>query len=144
MAIASRGCYAKAMKRVPPFAALPAMLVASALLAVQPARAEPAPPPVPGGLISTLPLGTYTCEMPGDAGGAAGKPVADHGFRIVNASAYKAGGIRGSYLFVGQYVTMTGGKLKGLKLHRVSGNFLRKVNPNGTDGELRCLLTSHK
>jgi hypothetical protein len=127
-----------------PFSTVPSALVAGALLASQPVAAEPAPPPVPGGLISTLPLGTYTCEMPGDASGAAGKTVADQGFRIVNASAYKSGGIRGSYLFVGQYVTMTGGKLKGLKLHRVSGNFLRKVNANGTDGEMRCLLTSHK
>jgi hypothetical protein len=99
-------------------------------------------PPPPGGAIATLPLGTYTCEMPGDAGGAVGKPVPDHEFRIVNASSYKAGGIRGSYLFVGDRVTMTGGKLKGLKLHRISTGFLRKIEDNGADGDLRCVRSS--
>lgn len=104
----------------------------------------PAPQPVPGGRIFTLPLGTYTCELPGDPGGPAGKAQADYEFRVVNASAYKSGGIRGSYLFTGTTVVMTGGKLKGLTLHKISNGFLRQVRKDGTDGDLRCVLTSHR
>lgn len=114
------------------------------LLAPVAAYAKPAPPPVPGGPISTLPMGHYMCELAGDADGPVGKPVPDSEFRVVNASSYKAGGIRGSYLMTGDMVTMTGGKLRGLKLHRVSGNFLRKVEPNGSDGEMRCFRNSRR
>lgn len=106
------------------------------------ASADNAPPPVAGGPISTLPIGTYTCEMAGDAGGLVGRPLPEYTFRVVNASAYKAGGIRGSYLLTGQYVTMTGGKLKGLKLHRLKDTYLRKVEANGSDGEMRCVRSS--
>ncbi|MFD2402731.1 hypothetical protein [Novosphingobium soli] len=118
-------------------------LVLGVLLAASPAIAAEAAP-VPGGAISTLPLGTYTCEMPGDASGPAGKPVPDHEFRVVNASSYKVGSVRGSYLFVGDRVTMTGGKLKGLALHRVSEGFLRELRPDGTDGEMRCVRTGRR
>ncbi|HUD28281.1 MAG TPA: hypothetical protein VMQ93_05365 [Novosphingobium sp.] len=122
----------------------PLFLTPALLLAATGCAASATPPPAPGGAISTLALGTYTCELPGDAAGAVGKPMPDQEFRIVNSSSYKAGGIRGSYLFVGDRVTMTGGKLKGLKLHRISTGFLRKVEADGSDGELRCVRTSHK
>ena len=106
--------------------------------------ASPKPQPVPGGRIGTLPLGTYTCELPGDPGGVAGKAQKDYEFRIVNASAYKSGGVRGSYLLTGMTVVMTGGKLKGLTLHKISTGFLRQVQKDGTDGDLRCVLSSHR
>lgn len=123
----------------------PAAVLGLAILLVPAGcAASPTPPSVPGGSIATLPIGTYTCEMPGDAGGAAGKPMPDFEFRIVNSSSYKAGGIRGSYLFVGDRVTMTGGKLKGLRLHRISTGFLREIGPQGTDGDMRCVRTSRK
>lgn len=123
----------------------PAAVLGLALLLTQAGwAAGAAPPPPPGGSIATLPLGTYTCELPGDASGAAGKPMADYEFRIVNSSSYKAGGMRGSYLFVGDRVAMTGGKLKGLKLRRVSATFLRQVDPDGTDGDMRCVRSSRK
>lgn len=141
------------MRALAPFRILSALSAGALLFAVAPSIAQtapkapasqPSPAPVPGGLIATLPMGTYTCELAGDAGGLAGKPVADHAFRVVNASSYKAGGFRGSYLYTGDIVTMTGGKLRGLKLHRVSSNMLRKIEPNGADGEMRCVRTSHK
>jgi hypothetical protein len=142
------------MKRAPalvaprtcaPPLALPLAFAAPALLLATAGCAADAPPPsVAGGAISTLPLGTYTCELPGDAAGDAGKPVQDHEFRVVNSSSYKVGAVRGSYLFVGDRVTMTGGSLKGLRLHRISGNFLRQVKDDGSDGEMRCVLTSHR
>lgn len=120
-----------------------AALACAALLVAVPAPAE-APPPVRGGPIGTLPFGTWTCEMPGDASGPAGKPLSEFEFRIVNASSYKAGGIRGSYLFVGNTVTMTGGKLRGLRLHRISTTFLREIGADGSDGEMRCVLSGKR
>lgn len=137
MAIPSPRCYPNAMKR----ASLSVVLLG---LVAGCASAGPTPPPVSGGPISTLPIGTYTCEMAGDAGGLVGRPLPEYEFRVVNASAYKAGGIRGSYLLTGEYVTMTGGKLRGLKLHRLKNTYLRKVEDNGTDGEMRCVRSSRR
>lgn len=120
-----------------------AVLTLPALLASAPALASSKPPPVPGGLLSTLTLGNYTCELPGDAGGPAGVPVPAYSFRIVSSSTYKNEGVRGSYLFIGQRVMMTGGRLKGFALHRISDGFLRKIGPDGKDEDMRCVLVSH-
>lgn len=117
-----------------------AILLAAGLSAC---ASDGAPPPVSGGRIGTLALGRYVCEMPGDASGPAGKPIIEFEFRVVNASSYKAGGIRGSYLYTGDHVIMTGGKLKGLRLHRISEGFLRQIAENGSDGEMRCVRTAH-
>ena len=125
-------------------ARLAAILLAASLPAVSACAATSAPPPVPGGRIGTLALGSYTCELPGDANGPAGKVLPEYAFRIVNASSYKAGGIRGSYLYTGDRVVMTGGKLKGLTLHRISEGFLRQTGEDGSDGDMRCVRTSHR
>ncbi|WP_207078416.1 hypothetical protein [Novosphingobium sp. KA1] len=135
---------------IPPIARAPAFLACGLALAavsagLAPAMAKPAPPPVPGGTISTLPLGHYTCEKDGDAGGAVGNPVPALDFQVVNFSSYKGtDGVRGSYLMTGDSVTMTGGKLKGEKLHRTAPAFLRVVGADGQDSEIRCVLTSRK
>ncbi|MBB4856839.1 hypothetical protein HNO88_000136 [Novosphingobium chloroacetimidivorans] len=97
-------------------------------------------PPVPGGLIGTLDPGKYSCELPGDASGPTRIQATEFDFTVVRGSSYRAAGRRGSYLLTGDVVQMTGGKLKGLKLHRVSDGFLRRIEPNGQDGELRCIL----
>lgn len=115
-------------------------VLASALTAATPPNVYP--PPVPGGLIGTLPLGRYSCELPGDAGGPVRTPAAEFDFTVIHGSSYRAAGHRGSYLLTGDVVTMTGGKLKGLKLHRLSDGFLRRIEANGRDGELRCVLSS--
>lgn len=126
-------------------AKLAAFLLAAALPALSACATDgAAPPPVQGGTIGTLPLGHYTCEMPGEAGGPVGNPVPNYAFRIVNASSYKTGGIRGSYLYTGDTVLMTGGKLKGLKLHRLSNGFLRRIEADGSDGDMRCVLRSRR
>jgi hypothetical protein len=104
------------------------------------AAAPPNPAPVPGGLIGTLALGTYTCELPGDAGGPIRVPAKDFDFTVIRGSSYRTDGTRGSYLLTGDVVTMTGGKLKGLKLHQISDGFLRQIVAGGADGELRCVL----
>jgi len=98
------------------------------------------PAPVPGGLIGTLALGRYTCELPGDAGGPVRVAAKDFDFTVIHGSSYRIGNARGSYLLTGDLLTMTGGKLKGLKLHRISDGFLRRIEANGTDGEMRCVL----
>lgn len=121
---------------------LAATLCAACALAAC-AGAKPSPPAVPGGQINTLTLGNYTCEMPGDAGGPVGKALPEYDFRVVNASSYKADGVRGSYLSTGDNVVMTGGKLKGLRFSHVSRGFLRQIDDKGNETGMRCVLTSH-
>ena len=119
---------------------LSAATIALALIAAAP-PSEP-PPPVPGGLIGTLPQGRYTCELPGNAGGPIRVAASEFDFTVILGSSYRAGGERGSYLLTGDVVQMTDGKLKGLKLHRISSGFLRRIDANGLDSELRCVLAA--
>lgn len=123
------------MRRLP-HATLPVLLPSLALLLT---AAAPPVPPVPGGLIGTLPHGRYTCELPGDASGPVRIAAHDFDFTVIRGSSYRAGNSRGSYLLTGDTVTMTGGKLKGLKLHRIGDGFLRQVQANGADGDMRCV-----
>jgi len=104
------------------------------------ALASPEPPAVPGGRLGTLTQGRYTCEMPGDATGPVGIAMQDLDFRIVNGSGYRIGDERGTYLLTGDTVTITSGPLKGLALHRLSDGFLRRIEADGSDGEVRCIL----
>lgn len=120
-----------------------AFLFATAVLAsalAGPAFGASDPRPVPGGLIGTLEQGRYTCELPGDAGGPVRVSAREFDFTVIHGSNYRAGGQRGSYLLTGDIVQMTGGTLKGLKLHRISTGFLRRVDNGGRDGEMRCVL----
>ncbi len=117
---------------------LPAAIAALVLVAAAPPLDTPVP--VPGGLIGTLPQGRYTCELPGNAGGPVRVPATEFDFTVILGSSYRAGGERGSYLLTGDLVQMTGGKLKGLKLQRISDGFLRRIEGNGRSGELRCVL----
>ena len=89
--------------------------------------------------VRTLPLGAYSCEVPGDAMHAAGLHVAAEDFAIVHSSTYAAAGKMGSYLMIGNVIEMTSGPRLGEKFHRISDNYLRKLNPDGSDGELRCV-----
>lgn len=93
----------------------------------------------PGGPIATLQLGTYVCELPGDATGPAGVRVPAQDFSISNASSYSTSSGRGSYLLTGDMVVITSGPKKGLKFRRLSANFLRLIAPDGSDSSLRCI-----
>ena len=104
-----------------------------AVLAAGPALAAP------GGPITTLQLGTFVCELPGDATGPVGVRVPAHDFSITNASSYAANGGRGSYLLTGDTVVMTSGPRKGQRFHRISASFLRIMGPDGSDSPLRCI-----
>ncbi|WP_206049453.1 hypothetical protein [Novosphingobium sp. PC22D] len=115
--------------------------LACGLAAASPVLASPAPPPVPGGRLGTLVQGRYVCESPGDATGPAGIALEDLEFLVVNGSGYRVPAGRGSYLLTGDDVIMTGGPLQGLRLHRISSGFLRRIEADGEDGEVRCVLS---
>lgn len=111
-------------------------------LGAAPLAARPVPPPVPGGPIGTMDLGQYRCERDGTAGGPVGIRLPQYDFRVVTGSNYKTpDGMRGSYLMTGDRVAMTGGALKGMKLHRTAKGFLRHVGTDGADSDIRCVLT---
>ena len=93
----------------------------------------------PGGQIGRLPLGSYVCEVPGNATGAAGIRVPEQGFTVINATTYTSQAGRGTYLLTGDLLTMTSGPKHGQKFHVLSLNFLREIGPDGKDGTLRCV-----
>lgn len=104
-----------------------------AILASSPSLAAP------GGPIDTLQLGSYVCELPGDAAGPAGQRVAEQDFAIVNASNYQTNDGRGAYLLTGDTVVMTSGPKKGQRFRRLSVSFLRLIEAGGSDSALRCV-----
>ena len=93
----------------------------------------------PGGDLGTLPIGRYVCELPGDATGLAGIHVPEADFAIVNASSYQAGGEMGSYLLTGDLLVLTSGPHNGERYRRTARTFLRRIGPDGQDGDLRCV-----
>ncbi|MEO5599018.1 MAG: elongation factor P [Novosphingobium sp.] len=93
----------------------------------------------PGGPIGTMPLGRYTCELPGDAASTAGQHVPEADFKVINASSYATPTGQGTYLLTGESLTMTGGPLRDWRFHRVSNGFLRKLEADGSEGKLRCV-----
>ena len=108
-------------------------LVIAALAAV--------PEPVlaaPGGAIGMLRPGSYVCELPGDAAGPVGHPVDAEAFVIIDAKSYGVGDQRGTYLLLGDALTMTSGPKRGQTFHRLSSGFLRRTE-GGADTALRCI-----
>ena len=93
----------------------------------------------PGGPIDTIHRGEYYCELPGDATGPAGHPVADEGFEILSGSSYTTARGGGAYLLTGDLLVMTSGPKRGQRFNRLSSNFLRKLAADGTEGALRCV-----
>lgn len=93
----------------------------------------------PGDTIGTLAIGGFVCELPGDALGPAGIRQPDADFAILNSSAYRSAAGGGSYLLIGNVMTFTSGPRKGERYRWISANFLRRLNPDGSDGALRCV-----
>ena len=60
-------------------------------------------------------------------------------FSIIHASSYAYGAQRGAYLLVGDTVIMTTGPLAGNRYRRLTENFLRKIDLDGRESELRCV-----
>jgi len=94
---------------------------------------------VPGGPIGAIESGDFVCEVPGDAAGPAGYRVPAEDFTILNANSYRAAQGRGSYLLTGDRLIFTSGPRNGETFHRISGNFLRKLDAAGKDSNLRCV-----
>lgn len=93
----------------------------------------------PGGLIATLQVGDYACELPGDAAGPAGIRQPQHDFAVINATSYVTIAGRGTYLVTGDLVQMTSGPKKGERFIKLSANFLRALDASGKQTTLRCV-----
>lgn len=92
-----------------------------------------------GGPVTTLKRGDYACERPGDAASMRGVPAPEESFTVTNGSSYSADGKTGTYLRIGDMVTMTSGPRKGNRYNIRNDRFLRKLDAAGNPGELRCV-----
>ncbi|QUL38868.1 elongation factor P [Erythrobacter sp. JK5] len=113
--------------------------IAAAIAAASPFATQAQDPnaPVPGGMLRTMPHGTYQCALPGDAAGKAFEVVEAEQFRIGTASSYRSEGGRGVYIMRGDELTFTRGPRKGETFRRVGTNQLRKLE-NGVETKLLC------
>ena len=93
----------------------------------------------PGGKIDSLPPGDFVCELPGDAAGPVGHPVAEEGFTVINGSTYRSAAGRGTYLLTGDTLVMTAGPKRGERFNRISDRFLRKLAAAWAETALRCV-----
>ncbi|MGB3165279.1 MAG: elongation factor P [Alteraurantiacibacter sp.] len=91
--------------------------------------------------IGTIERGTYICETPGDAAGAARIVHPALGFRIQSASRYRSPQGRGTYLREGDTITFTSGPRNGEVYTRQSRGYLRRLM-NGAPSRLRCVRQS--
>jgi hypothetical protein len=106
---------------------LPALLLAVPALATT------------GGKLDTVARGSWTCEMPGDAGSERGIPVDGADFVVTPSSTYRTETGRGTYLRTGDMVTMTSGPRKGERYRVQTERMLKKLAPDGTDEGMRCV-----
>lgn len=90
------------------------------------------------GPLRTLPHGTYSCALPGDAGGSAFVRVESEDFRIIPASRYVTSEGEGVYILRGRELTFTRGPKKDERYKRVGDNQLRKIDGDGAATELLC------
>lgn len=93
----------------------------------------------PGGTLGVLPLGSYVCELPGDALGPTGERQPEFDFTVTHSSSYRTATGAGTYLLTGERLTFTSGPFYGMKYHRLSDGFLRRTEADGSDGPLRCV-----
>lgn len=98
----------------------------------------PATPAFAQGEIGTIERGFYHCELPGDAGGAAGVPQPQERFSIESASRYSSPQGDGTYLRRGDQVIMTSGPRNGDTYQIIGNGFLRKIE-QGQPSRLRCV-----
>lgn len=97
---------------------------------------------VPGGKLTTLQLGDWTCEVPGDA---TVMPVAkpELSFRTVPDSSYIApDDTRGSYLRLAGDVTLTSGSFSGRRFVMDGEEIMRELGDGGKAPGIRCVHAS--
>lgn len=112
--------------------------VAAVAADTQTATPQPGVERPSGGMLRTLPHGTYQCALPGDANGPAFRVVAHEEFRIFTASRYENSEGTGTYIMRGQTLTFTSGPKKGQMMWRVGTNQVRQILPDGSHGDLLC------
>ena len=94
------------------------------------------------GPLSTLALGRYVCERPGEPGSQVAVTEPQVSFAVTTASRYVAAdGVRGTYLLTGDTIEMTSGPLVGTRLVRLRGSFLRVLSSDGVPSPTRCVLS---
>ncbi len=106
------------------------------IFAVAPAFSQVAPPP--GGMLSTMPRGTYQCALPGDAAGKPFEVVEAEEFAIGAASSYATAEGSGTYILRGKELAFTRGPKKGERFHKLGDNQLQRLDPDGKRGKLIC------
>ena len=82
--------------------------------------------PAPGGMLQTMPHGTYQCALPGDADGAAFVVVEEEQFRIGASSGYSNAEGSGTYILRGSEHSFTRGPKKGERFERIGTNQLKR------------------
>ena len=92
--------------------------------------------------IGTLATGPYVCEVPHPEAVLRGSVVDGAGFTIVTASSYRAQGTLGSYLLTGADMVFTSGPRKGERYRRISSGSVRKLDADGAETPLRCVLSN--
>lgn len=95
---------------------------------------------VPGGDLGVLQQGRYACEVPDPIGVTRGIAQDNARFTVVNASSYRDQGVIGSYLRVGDDVTLTSGPRYGERYRVVSSGTLQRLDANGAETPARCVL----
>lgn len=94
---------------------------------------------VPGGKLQTLQLGSWTCEVPGDA---TVLPVEkpELGFITVPDSSYVApDGTRGSYLRLAGEITLTSGAFSGRRFIMDGEEIMRELGEGNQPSGIRCV-----
>lgn len=113
--------------------AIPFIAAAAAFAIAMPAHA------VPGGPLRTLPSGLWRCEMPGDAT-TPPVPQPELNFRTIPDSSYRpASGEGGTYLVLGDVMTMTTGAFRGIRFRVESEGTIRRIAGDDAAPSLRCV-----
>ncbi|HZU65247.1 MAG TPA: elongation factor P [Novosphingobium sp.] len=98
-----------------------------------------AAPALADGPLGAVKRGDYVCELPGDAMGKPGIHQPAEDFSIQQHSIYINAQGKGTYLLIGNRLTMTSGPKHGTLYRRVNDTFWRKLNADGSDNPLRCI-----
>ena len=107
-------------------------LLALLLLSATPAHA------VPGGFLRVLMRGYWVCETQGDAV-APPVPLMQDSFRVIADSSYRTtANETGTYLLLGDALTMTGGPFKGRRYTLVGQGILHPLDAAGKPVPGRC------
>ena len=92
----------------------------------------------PGGRMSVMPLGIYSCGVPGDALGSVRQVDESQGFHVIVGSSYAVGEETGNYLLTGDRLQMSNGPMKGRTFSRESASRLREI-VDGQESETFCI-----